>query len=330
MILPYLNGVLRFKDCPITWLLFIVNAFVMIATLSDLISAQESLDKALKDDYYVTSQGNFYAQFIGDHQAHYSPFMRELSQRAMGGDGEKIKLLGNLALRNEKFMTEALDYPFKGDQVARGWWLEKVQELQEIQDRHPSYILGLNVDHMSLDHWVSYQFVHSGFIHFAFNMIFLFIFGCYLETILGGLAVLVIYLGSGMVAAGTFLLINGASSAPLIGASGAVSGLMALFCFLHWRIPVRCFYWLFIPVKGYSGFVYVPAWIIFFLWSASDLGGYLGSLAEFGGIAYTAHLGGEAAGLITGVVLFVLTRFRPLPPQAESGTSVPFDSDKAA
>ncbi|MCB0343382.1 MAG: rhomboid family intramembrane serine protease, partial [Bdellovibrionales bacterium] len=159
---------------------------------------------------------------------------------------------------------------------------------------------------------------------------FLFIFGCYLETILGGLAVLVIYLGSGMVAAGTFLLINGASSAPLIGASGAVSGLMALFCFLHWRIPVRCFYWLFIPVKGYSGFVYVPAWIIFFLWSASDLGGYLGSLAEFGGIAYTAHLGGEAAGLITGVVLFVLTRFRPLPPQAESGTSVPFDSDKAA
>ncbi|MCC7405516.1 MAG: rhomboid family intramembrane serine protease [Bdellovibrionales bacterium] len=310
MILPYLNGILRFKDCPITWLLFIVNAFMMIATYGELMVAQDSIDKAMRDDYFVESQGSFYAQFISDHKNQYTPFMNELSLRALSGDADKVKLLGNLALRNDLFIKEAPAYPFKGDQVAKGWWLEKLDELGQAQQRHPSFLLGVSVDHMGLRHWLSYQFVHSGWLHFAFNMIFLFVFGCYLESLIGGLALLVVYLGSGMIAAGTFLLVNGPTSAPLVGASGAVSGLMALFCFLHWRVPVRCFYWLFIPVKGYSGFVYVPAWIIFFLWVASDLGGHLGSLPEFGGIAYTAHLGGEATGIIVGSLMFLLTRMR--------------------
>lgn len=310
MIVPYLYGILRFQKCPVTWILFGLNVLVMISTMSDLNRAQDSLDKAFDDEYYIAYQGHFYAEFISDNQAFYSPLLQTLSLKSLSGDEDKTKLLGNLALRSDKFLREGPSYPFKGDQVARGWWIEKFAELRKIQDGHPSFVLGLNSEHIGFKYWINYQFVHSGFSHFAFNMAFLFVFGCYLETLFGGLLVLITYLGSGVMGAASFLLINGATGAPLIGASAAVSGLMALVCLLHWRVPVRCFYWLFIPVKGYSGFVNVPAWIIFFLWLATDLAGYLGSVPEFGGIAHTAHLGGQLSGALIGGTLLAMGKLR--------------------
>ena len=137
-------------------------------------------------------------------------------------------------------------------------------------------------------------------------MLFLLIFGCMLEPVIGGVGLLISYLLSGMVAAGVFLFLSGVSSVPLIGASGAVSGIMALFCFMFWRRSVRYVYFLFIPRRGYAGYVYLPGWITMAIWVLSDLAGYIGTVDEFGGIAHTAHLGGEFSGVVVGLVLYCL------------------------
>jgi membrane associated rhomboid family serine protease len=137
-------------------------------------------------------------------------------------------------------------------------------------------------------------------------MLFLLLFGSMLEPLIGGLALLLVYLGSGMTAAGSFLLVSGESLVPLVGASGAVSGVMALFCFTHWSVPVRYVYFLLIPKKGYAGYVFLPAWVILFLWLISDLAGYIASVNLLGGVAHIAHLAGEATGLLVGAGYYLL------------------------
>jgi len=308
MIFPFLHGILKFKLIPVTWCLFFINSIVFVVTFHSMNVSQKELSMGINDDYFVSAQGRFYAQFILDNSQSYSEILNQLAKEAVLGDEDKVSMLGGLALRNSKFLNEATDYKFKGDQVAYSIWLEKIRALRSAQGRHPSYILGINSDNSGIGTWLSYQFVHSGLLHFLGNMIFLLIFGSMLEPLIGGAAILIVYLGSGMVAAGSFLVLTGASSAPLVGASGAVSGIMALLCVLFWRQPVRYVYWLFIPQKEYLGFVYLPAWIILFLWAISDLAGYLGTLRDFGGVAYAAHLGGEMTGVILGISVILVRK----------------------
>ncbi|MCB0362722.1 MAG: rhomboid family intramembrane serine protease, partial [Bdellovibrionales bacterium] len=210
-----------------TWILFFVNAAMMTINQPDLKQADEVIQQAFDDKYFISQQGRYFAQFIADHESFYSPFLKQISFRALGGELEKIDLLGALALRNQKFMEEGPSYPFGGDRVALSVWHKKIENLISVQAEHPNYYLGITADHLSWSYWFTYQFVHSGLSHFAFNMVFLIIFGCFLEVLKGGLFVLIVYLGSGFAGAGFFLLINGPTMAPLIGASAAVSGLMA-------------------------------------------------------------------------------------------------------
>lgn len=318
MILPFLRGILSFKKAPVTWALFFINLCVMIATSEVATISQKPLNQLLEDEYFVSVQGRLFAQFIKDHPNDYSGVMEDLSALAVDGDSERVRLLGGLAMRNAKFMAEAPGYQFSGDQVAVNYWKHKIEKVARVRQVHPSFILGLSADDVGLEKWLSYIFVHSGMPHFLMNMGFLLIFGSILEPVIGGLALLVTFLMSGMLAAGAFLVLTGASWAPLVGASGAVSGLMALFCFYYWKTPVRYVYWLFLPLRGFFGYVYLPGWVTLIMWGASDLAGYLSSLNELGGVAYTAHLGGEMSGLLVGAIVYML-RFRKQKPVPSAG-----------
>ena len=103
-------------------------------------------------------------------------------------------------------------------------------------------------------------------------------------------------------------MICGATTAPLIGASGAISGIMSMFCILSWKKPVRFLYWLLLPTRESMGLIYLPAWTVLVLWLVGDLAGYLGNLDLMGGIAHAAHLGGDIAGAICGAILVLLWR----------------------
>lgn len=306
MIFPFLNGIVSWTKAPVTWMIFILNALVLAFSYNPLLVTQYELEEKLKDDFFIESQGRLYAQFIEANPQFYSPLVRDMSRRVLDGDTKKLQLLGNLATRNKKFIEEGPEMEFRGDQVAADRWKRSVASLQMMKSKHPSYMLGLNAQDIDVWKWFSYIFVHSGLVHFVGNMLFFLIFAGFLETIVGGLAVLVLFLSSGALSAGFFLYFSGATAAPLVGASGAVSGIMAYFCFLYWNKPVRFVYWLFLPLRGYFGFIFLPGWVVFALWLVSDLAGYLSTVSELGGVAYTAHLGGEVIGLFVGLLISLI------------------------
>lgn len=302
MILPVLNGLLNFRKAPVTWILFLLNAAVFLAGVVPSVRSQAVIDKSLDNNQFLATQGEVYSQYVKRTPQSHSLLISKLADKAINGENDKLRLLGSLAIRDSDFLDRAFSDKFHGDVIELKHWRRELEQMRLQQDLHPSYQLGLTSDEFQLDRWISYIFVHSGPYHFLGNMYFLLIFGSLLEPIVGGLALLVVFLGTGLVAAGTFLLLTGATAAPLIGASGAVSGVMALLCFFYWRRPVRFMYFV-LPSSRYVGFIFLPGWVILGMFFLSDLAGYLGTSRDFGGVAYTAHLGGEAMAFVIGLFL---------------------------
>jgi rhomboid family protein len=138
------------------------------------------------------------------------------------------------------------------------------------------------------------MFLHAGFMHLAGNMLFLWIYGDNVERRLGPLGYLATYLGAGAAATAAHWAVAPSSVLPVIGASGAISGVLG--CYFVWfpRNVVRLL-WLFPP---FIGRVFeVPARIVLgFYLIADNVLPYLVDASE-GGVAHAAHIGGFVAGL---------------------------------
>lgn len=313
MIFPILGGLLSWRRAPLTWTLTTLNFLVLLFAVSTGRPSQEGLEDLMQSEYFVTNQGRIYAQYLHEHRGgDYPDFLKSLGTQVREGRTDRAEMLGQLAFRDLGFLKSADTLEYDGDQVAFKQWRKRIGEIKGLQESHPSFTFGLNGEDTSFQKWVTYIFVHSGMWHLFGNMLFFLIFGSALERQIGGLGLLVVFLLSGITAAGTFAVMTGVTSSPLVGASGAVSGVMTLYCFLNFNRKERYFYWLFLPFRGFMGFIYLPAWVALVLWAVSDLAGYLGTLPELGGVAYTAHLGGEVAGLLAGLTLWALRRRWPL------------------
>lgn len=285
-----------------TWALIIANTLVFLYTSEKQARTQKTLKGYYERDSMVKAQGEVYAEYISKNPDQYSDLYLKLSEKSMSGHRSQVDLLGRLASRDLAFIRNSEDFKFDGDQVLFKFWKEEFQTIQLTLATDPVVHFGLGDRNSSLSRWISYQFLHAGAFHLISNMWFLLIFGSMLEPVLGSLFFLIVYLGSGFVAAGAFIGFSGLSGVPLVGASGAVSGLMGLYVALFWSEKARFMYWL-LPIKRYTGFVDLPPWILLLVWSVTDLAGYFGTLREIGGIAHTAHLGGACLGLVLGYFL---------------------------
>ncbi len=142
----------------------------------------------------------------------------------------------------------------------------------------------------------THMFLHGGIGHLVGNMIFLWIVGCILEIGCGRMLYLASYLVSGVVAALVFGFID-AGLQPLIGASGAISGLMGMLSVLYGKKRVNVFY----SLGFYFDYITIRAIVLLPLWIGNELIQlYFGS---GGNIAYMAHVGGLVAGGICAVIL---------------------------
>lgn len=151
-------------------------------------------------------------------------------------------------------------------------------------------------DYKTLYPFITSQFLHGGFFHIISNMWFLWIFGDNVEEKIGRFKYLSLYLLSGI--AGAFLqyIISPESSVPMLGASGAVSGVLGAYFVLFKHHYIKSMVLLFFIATT----VNVPAGIYIFYWFIIQLfQGVLsipGLNAEAGGTAFFAHVGGFAAG----------------------------------
>jgi membrane associated rhomboid family serine protease len=142
------------------------------------------------------------------------------------------------------------------------------------------------------------MFLHGGWMHLIGNMWFLWVFGNNIEDSMGHLRFIVFYLLTGLVAAGTHLVASWNSPVPMVGASGAISGVMGAYIVLYPRVRVQTLIFLFYFVRVVS----LPAFALLGLWIVIQLA--QGALSGgSGGVAFWAHVGGFVAG-VAGVKLF--------------------------
>ncbi|HSR19371.1 MAG TPA: rhomboid family intramembrane serine protease [Anaerolineales bacterium] len=142
----------------------------------------------------------------------------------------------------------------------------------------------------------SSMFVHGGWVHILSNMWILLIFGDNVEERMGGLRYLLFYLLSGVAAALLQSLVLGGSDVPMIGASGAIAGVLGayLVLFPHARIASL------VPILFIFTVIHVPATLFLMLWFLSQLFSGWFALGGVGGsgIAWWAHIGGFVFGLV--------------------------------
>lgn len=139
------------------------------------------------------------------------------------------------------------------------------------------------------------MFIHGGILHIAGNMLYLGIFGNNVEDRLGHLRFIVFYLLCGIAAAYSFAFTDPASIMPMIGASGAISGILGAYILLFPRTQVYTIIFLGIFVQ----IIKLPAIVVIGFWAFIQfLNGLFGSLTlRSSGIAWFAHVGGFVCGL---------------------------------
>lgn len=153
---------------------------------------------------------------------------------------------------------------------------------------------------------VTSMFMHGGWFHILGNMWFLWVFGDNVEDVMGRLRFVVFYLLCGLAAAAAQILTDPTSITPMVGASGAIGGIMGAYAFLFPRVRVNTFIFL----GFYITTLAVPAVFMLGYWFLLQLLGGLPALSQnsAGGVAFWAHIGGFLAGIAL-VKLFVNDSF---------------------
>lgn len=157
-------------------------------------------------------------------------------------------------------------------------------------------------DFSTLSPFITAIFLHGGILHIVSNMLFLWVFGDNIEGYFGTLFFLFIYFATGIAGNLAQYALDPASSIPMLGASGAIAGILGSYfvLFPHSRIKTL------VPFFGFVSVVEIPATIMLGYWFLLQVisGTFsLSGTAESGGIAFFAHIGGFAAGIILTTIM---------------------------
>jgi len=136
------------------------------------------------------------------------------------------------------------------------------------------------------------MFMHGGLGHLAGNLLFLWIFGDNVEDAIGHLRYVGFYLACGVCAALSQVFTNLGSQAPMVGASGAIAGVLGAYLVLYPRAPITVFVGFFL--------ISLPAWVVVGFWFLLQLSGGWAALGldTGSGVAFFAHIGGFLAGVL--------------------------------
>ncbi len=150
------------------------------------------------------------------------------------------------------------------------------------------------------------MFLHGGWMHLIGNMLYLWVFGNNVEDAMGHRRFLLFYLSCGLLAALTQAVLNPDSELPMIGASGAISGVLGAYVLLHPHARIL----VVIPIGILIYTPWIAAYWVLGFWFVLQLVNSLVSASEMGGVAYGAHIGGFVAGML--LIPFFKYRHVPL------------------
>ena len=222
------------------------------------------------------------------------PAYRKYLQRAdlpveFGKDDEGAAFYIISDIGFDRFMAEQGERYIRRSKVIQ--WRESRQQLESISNRISSKALGFHTNEASTLSLFTSQFLHGGAMHLISNMVFLILVGFAVEAALGSAVFLIYYLLSGV---GAAMLFAGfaSTSGTLIGASGSISGVMAMYVVLFGMRKIQFFYWVFI----FTGYLRAAAIIMLPVYILKELYSYF--TLEGSNVAFTAHIGGFVCGAL--------------------------------
>lgn len=204
------------------------------------------------------------------------------------------------AFKDQTFWVRSQNYNFKGNHAEIVEYKKFLYDFNQEYINSIAYKFGLSAEATTPMAWITYQFVHTSFMHLLMNMIFLFLIVAQLERRIRVEWIISVYLFSGF-GAGIFYLIAAEDSAlAMIGASGSISGLMSFASIVLYRTRIKWSFFI-TPLKGGFGTIYLPAFFIFFVFLVTDFTRMLGSNDGVqSSVAHSAHVGGALVGIFLG------------------------------
>jgi len=172
------------------------------------------------------------------------------------------------------------------------FWLQLVDPYSL---NHFMRLYALRPAYFHIENLFTHMFLHAGWMHVLGNMLFLWVFGDNVEDILGHWKFLLFYLVCGVTAGLAQVVIDPSSRVPMVGASGAIAGVMGAYLVKFPRSEVKMLAW-FLFIFTFD----VPAWVMLIYWFGLQLMGGVGTVGEAsqGGTAFFAHIGGFIAGIV--------------------------------
>lgn len=146
--------------------------------------------------------------------------------------------------------------------------------------------------------FLTYMFLHAGWYHLLGNLLILYLAGPFIEDVWGRPLFAGFYLLAGLSAAAFHVAFNPGAATPMVGASGAIAGVLGAFLVRHGTTRIRFFYLIMWLVRGTFS---MPAWVLLPLWFAHQI--VLGVLDPGSGVAYWAHVGGFTAGVAAALAI---------------------------
>jgi len=287
---------------PMTLTLTFLNLFFFFI-LSD-----SKVDSKVFPDLMSETQKSEYALFV-NRTAYY--FLEWQNQEVRSLEPGEIMVISRSAFSSRLFLESINHWTSKVDIVNFDNWKKDFIQLKNETKNTPSRLFGLSHELKNSSTWLTYQFIQYDAAHLIVNVLSLIVFAAFVETLVGGWLVAILYVLGGMMGGLFYLQLNPDSGLPLVGASASVSALIGFAAtgVLRKRIPfitiISFFGWMMknhpSSTKWIQNIYLRPEWIlVYFL--IGDLIAILSTPAGWGGsVAHVAHVGGALVGILLGL-----------------------------
>ncbi len=161
-------------------------------------------------------------------------------------------------------------------------------------DSNPYVKWGVVPEDIQVATLITHMFFHAGWIHLLSNLFIFFLAGPPIEDRLGRPLFAALYLCSGVFAALFWSALSVQKNIPMVGASGAIAGMLGAFLLLYWNTKIKFLYFFFVGLRPFFGSFRAEAWLMLPLWFGTEVfqGWMMNSIGVSGGVAYFAHAGG--------------------------------------
>ncbi len=287
------------------WDINVVNILIIANVLLFFMFFTESEAEKIKSKLFNASYSDLTAEYYGKY-LNQNTNVEENRKMLIQYDFSKRThrdLISTTALRDKNFVKSLGYTTWDQDEVRWQHWKAMVDEYQNKVKEQTLFMLGLSHGNKETLSWFTYQFSHMNFWHLFSNMIFLFFVGYALEGVLGSVGFALLYIFSGVAGGLFYLYFNPTTLIPMVGASGAVSGLLSFYSFYNLRKNTRFYYFL-SPTDGNYGYIYLPTLILIPMYLVPDLASFISQIPGItNGVAFSAHIGGALFG---GLLAFTL------------------------